>query len=131
MKMDSVEALKILKKLEILPDLIYIDASHHFDFVVKDILACLEMFPGAMIVGDDWDNLDVRRAALHVAKLKGLSIFSHKETCWTYEKEKMNEMVAAINRNLEEEQQRRKKLKIMQQGSFADLLNTYKSAKKR
>ena len=44
MKMDSFEALQILSKLNIQPNLIYIDASHHYNNVYRDIIACLTLF---------------------------------------------------------------------------------------
>jgi hypothetical protein len=50
-KLDSCEALQILKDQGVKPDLIYIDANHHFDPVVKDVTTCLNLFPDAIITG--------------------------------------------------------------------------------
>lgn len=63
MKMSSQEALYILHARGIFPDLIYIDADHHYEGVHGDIDACLQLFPHSAIVGDDWDYPDVFRAA--------------------------------------------------------------------
>ncbi len=89
MKMDSTEALRIIHNLGANPDLIYIDASHHYDFVVKDIKMCLDLFPNAVLVGDDWDNEDVRLAVEHVAHERKLSIYVQGKTCWTYSRSKV------------------------------------------
>lgn len=51
-KLDSCEALRILKNQGIKPDLIYIDANHHYDPVIKDVTSCLDLFPDAIITGN-------------------------------------------------------------------------------
>ena len=37
MKMDGCEAMILLKSKDITPDIIYIDASHHYEGVIRDI----------------------------------------------------------------------------------------------
>jgi hypothetical protein len=93
--------------LGIKPDIIYIDADHHYDAAKKDILKSLELFPDAIIVGDDYGNYeDVRRAVHECANefmktglsshtslpfpphfsLLPLSLTVHVDNnhCWTY-----------------------------------------------
>lgn len=93
MKMDTMEALKILHSMGVQPDLIYIDASHHYDFVVNEVNACLDFFPNAILVGDDWDNKDVRNAVEDVAKVRKQSIYVQGNTCWTFSREKVLQII--------------------------------------
>jgi predicted O-methyltransferase YrrM len=55
LKMLTTEGLKMLSEAGVKPDLIYIDAGHDYEPVLEDIRLSLEYFPGAIIVGDDWD----------------------------------------------------------------------------
>lgn len=136
MKMDSLEALKILHEADIVPDFIYIDASHHYDYVVKDINMCLNLFPKAIIVGDDWDNIDVKRAVKFVMSQRGINnIYIRNNTCWTFAKDKVEKIFAE-----EEEKERiealikadeRKRLTEFKNSSLADQLNAYKKSRKQ
>jgi hypothetical protein len=65
MRMGTTRALELLQKNKIVPDIIYIDADHHYDAVKSDITACLTMFPNAVLVGDDYGNYDDVRRAVH------------------------------------------------------------------
>lgn len=109
MRMNSTEALTLLFALGVQPDLIYIDASHHYDFVVADVTMCLKYFPGAMLVGDDWDNPDVKRAVEDVAAAFGLTdlLVVHRWTCWTFERDKMRSLIVAAD--LERKRKEKKK----------------------
>ena len=50
-----------------MPELIYIDADHHYEAVLRDVRACLKAFPKALVVGDDYGNYkDVENAVLEV-----------------------------------------------------------------
>lgn len=51
--------------LGIKPDIIYIDADHHYDAAKSDILKSLELFPDAILVGDDYGNYEDVRRAVH------------------------------------------------------------------
>jgi hypothetical protein len=105
MRMDAMEALRVLKKAGVEPDLVYVDASHHYDGVYRDIKATLELFPKAHIVGDDFDYPDVRRAVQQCATESNLEIFVAGNKCWTYSRdfclEKRNKRV------IEEEKEER------------------------
>jgi hypothetical protein len=63
------------------PDLVYIDADHSFEAVVGDLECTLDLFPGAAIVGDDWNWESVRTAVERVVKDRQLACESH-ETGW-------------------------------------------------
>jgi hypothetical protein len=84
MRMDAMEALRVLKRAGVEPDLVYVDASHHYDGVYRDIKVTLELFPRAHIVGDDFDYPDVRRAVEQCATEYNLEIFVAGNKCWTY-----------------------------------------------
>ncbi len=86
MKMDGCEALHKLKEIGVMPDLIYIDASHHYDGVIRDLSTAIDLFPAAHIVGDDWEYPDVQRATIDCARKFGLSIYVEDNKCWTYSK---------------------------------------------
>jgi hypothetical protein len=101
MKMDGCEALRILHAAGVKPQLIYIDASHHYEGVVRDISTALELFPDADIVGDDWDYPDVQRAVKECGQRAGLEIFDIGYKCWTYSKQKCVKQRA--KRRVEEE----------------------------
>lgn len=50
----SSEAIPYLANLGVVPDVVYIDASHKYEDVLLDITNCKKLFPNAIIVGDDW-----------------------------------------------------------------------------
>lgn len=84
MRMRTIEGLRILKDAGIRPSVIYVDADHHYDPAFLDIKTCLELFPEASIVGDDWRYPDVKRAAKELASAHRKSIHVEGNTCWTY-----------------------------------------------
>ena len=104
LRMISADALEKLKMLNIKPEVIYIDASHHFDYVVQDVTTCLDYFPEAIIIGDDWDNEDVKRAVKKVAKDRNKEIKVELGSCWTFHVNEYSEFIAK-----EESEERRKK----------------------
>ena len=84
MKMDSVEALHLLKSFGIAPQVIYVDACHHYHEVIRDVEGCLECFPEAELIGDDWDYQEVRDAVKALAHKHGKDLFVHGNKCWTF-----------------------------------------------
>ncbi len=55
-RQSSVTGLTDCKKEEIEPDLIYIDASHDYKSVLKDVTHACLLFPDAIVCGDDWHH---------------------------------------------------------------------------
>lgn len=68
----SVEGLHRVAEAGLEPELVYIDADHGFDSVLNDLTTSLDLFPKALIVGDDWTWDSVRKAVETVAKNRGL-----------------------------------------------------------
>ena len=83
-KMSTLTGLDRLKAIGIKPDVIYIDADHHYAPAKADIERCIQYFPDAHICGDDWDYDDVRRAATELGKKYGRKIHAEEGKCWTY-----------------------------------------------
>ena len=132
MKMDSVEALKLLREAGVEPDFIYVDASHHYDYVVKDVETCLDLFPNAIIVGDDWDNADVKRAVKFVMSRRRIEdIYVRRNTCWTFAKAKAEAFFAEKERLERVYAEGTERLAEFRKRSFADQLETYKKKSKK
>jgi hypothetical protein len=67
------------------PDVIYIDANHHYEGAKEDISTCLKFFKGAHIAGDDYGNYeDVKRAVHECATDYGQIVYVDATHCWTY-----------------------------------------------
>ena len=64
-RLSTEKAIPLLAKLGIIPGLIYVDASHDAISVENDLTNCIETFPNARIVGDDWSHLTVREGVLN------------------------------------------------------------------
>ena len=94
MRMDSREALRMLKEIDFSPDLIYVDANHHYQPVLDDVSLCVELFPDALIVGDDWHYEEVQRAVKEVAVKHDKELYVHGSNCWTYSKRQCEEAFA-------------------------------------
>lgn len=77
---ESVNGLIVLASFGVEPDLIYIDAAHDYESVMADIKAARELFPGAVLVGDDWGIPGVQSAASEL--LCALPEFGHNGCCW-------------------------------------------------
>ena len=70
----SVDGLRRVAEAGLAPDLVYIDADHQYESVLADLETTLALFPGAAIVGDDWDWDGVRSAVETVARQRNLRI---------------------------------------------------------
>jgi len=76
----------VFRRHGIAPDLIYVDADHHYAPARRDIEACVRAFPKAHIVGDDYDYEEVRKAAHDLADEHGLQVHAEGGKCWTFSK---------------------------------------------
>ena len=61
--------------------MVHIDGDHSYASVVKDLSTALDLFPQAIIVGDDFNWDDVRRAVETVAAERGIA-FEEFGTGW-------------------------------------------------
>ncbi len=73
--------LRLLHELGVEPALIYVDASHETEAVLRDLEAARGLFPRAVLVGDDWRWPSVRVAVEAFAKREGLGI-EWLGNCW-------------------------------------------------
>ncbi|KAJ1445954.1 hypothetical protein M885DRAFT_278670 [Pelagophyceae sp. CCMP2097] len=85
LKMTTERGVKHLVDRGIVPDVIYIDADHHYEACKLDIQMCLDAFPDAILVGDDWGNYDdVKNAVTEMARKYGKSVHVDQNHTWTY-----------------------------------------------
>lgn len=81
LKMDSVEASKLYTDNTI--DVVFIDANHAYEYVIKDIKAWLpKIKSGGILAGHDYGWTGVNKA---VHELLGNNITT-QEGCWIYKK---------------------------------------------
>lgn len=87
LKMRTTAGVAYLKERNIVPEVIYIDADHHYASVKEDISACLDAFPDAVLVGDDYGHYDdVRNAVTECAVKYKKTVHVDQNHCWTYVK---------------------------------------------
>jgi hypothetical protein len=134
-RMDSCAALKLLKENDVEPDMIYVDANHHYDGAYDDIKTCLDLFPNAHIIGDDWDYPDVRKAAQDLAALYKLPLYVKSAKCWSFSKKELdnkdieNEKTKKEKSILDQELKKKKIKLTPKNSSMQSLLDSYKNKK--
>ncbi len=74
---DSLEGLAEVAAHGLLPDLVYLDSEHSFARVRAELAFATEHWPQAVIVGDDFNNPEVARAAEAHAKDTGRQLLSY------------------------------------------------------
>jgi len=84
-RLTTLAALEEIHQCQIIPDLIYIDASHTYRDVYADISTSLRLFPRSVICGDDWSWGEVRLAVMEIAKKQNKSIILSNQQCWWFE----------------------------------------------
>jgi predicted O-methyltransferase YrrM len=103
LKMQTVDGLRLLHRLGVKPTVIFVDADHHYEPAKRDVSTALELFPDAIIVGDDWRYPDVQRVAKEFAASYRKPLHVEGNTCWTYTDFKTNGTTAkdlAVSRQL-------------------------------
>jgi predicted O-methyltransferase YrrM len=88
-KMNTQAGLYWCADHDVKPDLIFIDASHEYEDVYKDIETSFKLFKSAIIVGDDWKwrnrrlnkRFTVQEAVLDFCKNNNYQL-THNERCW-------------------------------------------------
>lgn len=118
-RMDTVEGVHWLKAQGVVPDMIYVDADHHYEAAKKDITACCKCFPNAVLCGDDYGNYeDVKNAVNECALEFNKELHVDANHCWIYMDMKTN--IYGLNVHL------REKPKV----KFGDLLSKFKKKDK-
>lgn len=74
LKMTTLEGIQTVAALNLVPDLVFIDAEHSYEAVSNELGLCHQSFPTARLIGDDFDEPDVQRAVSDFAKRIGASV---------------------------------------------------------
>ncbi len=70
----SLEGLRRVAEAGLQPDFIYVDAEHTYDAVSAELKLSRELFPHALVGGDDYDWVGVRQAVDEFAAQHGLVV---------------------------------------------------------
>lgn len=79
---DSVTALKIVHSHGIKPEVIYLDGSHEYPDVKRDMETILSFFPEADLTGDDFMWPGVERAVKETARPRNVPILRKGNVWW-------------------------------------------------
>lgn len=71
LKTTTLKGLEEINNYEIVPDLVYVDASHDYKSVTDDLEKIYLLFPYTLITGDDWESPTVSTAAKDFATRHG------------------------------------------------------------
>lgn len=84
LRMRSLDAVDILKTCDKQIDLIYIDAAHDTESVLKDLKAYFPFVSGnrGFVCGDDWAWESVRVAVLEFAQEHALTVYTDNSGFW-------------------------------------------------
>lgn len=83
LRMRTDDGVKALSEAGLMPDLVYVDADHHYQPAKDDIVQSLTHFPDAIIVGDDYGHYDsVRRAVTEAALQFNKVVHVDQNHCW-------------------------------------------------
>ena len=83
-KTTTAVGLHLCRQVGLVPAVIYIDASHDARSVARDVTLSRYLFPDAILVGDDWRNMEVKKGVEDGLHLCGeAEIFRLRETDWT------------------------------------------------
>jgi hypothetical protein len=86
----TIEGMKIVHEAGLQPALVYVDAAHDFESVYQDIITAWELFPDAILVGDDWRTASVAAAVQKAAA--GFSVVvDHNTNAWCLQRRMKDE----------------------------------------
>lgn len=74
LRMNSLDGLRRVAEAGLEPDFIYVDAQHTYEAVSAELRLGRELFPHALLGGDDYDWQGVRRAVDEFAAQNGLVV---------------------------------------------------------
>ena len=133
-RMDSCDAMQLLHDNSVSPDIIYVDANHHYPGAYRDIATAVKLFPHAHIIGDDWDYEGVRKAVQAVARENKLDIHVQSSKCWTFSKAitqaKLKIKDEHMRKEAEISSKQEKHTKNLKSMSFAETLEYYRESRK-
>ncbi len=78
----SVEGLQTLHDFQVTPDVIYVDADHSVEAVIADVSQCLDLFPKARLIGDDWNRPSVQAGMARVSAERGFRFAACRNVWW-------------------------------------------------
>jgi|GEM_PF-751069 len=82
LRMNSLDGLRRVADAGLEPDLVYVDAEHTYEAVSAELRLARELFPHALLCGDDYDWSGVRRAVDEFAASAGLVVDRSGERGW-------------------------------------------------
>ncbi len=74
LRMGTIDGLRLIFERGLAPDVIYLDADHSYEAVKADLETCLDLFPEAILIGDDWDWTSVRQAVEDVCGTRKIDV---------------------------------------------------------
>ena len=81
-KADTLEGLRLVHEHGIRPDLVFVDAEHTYEAVSAELHLIEQLFPQALVHGDDWYLPDVKLAVSTAAARRHLTIRT-VENAWS------------------------------------------------
>ena len=75
LRQDTISGMQAVANHGLVPDLVYVDASHETKDVLADCRTAHGLWRDAQIVGDDWSLPTVRAAVQHFIAESGLEMF--------------------------------------------------------
>jgi hypothetical protein len=77
-----LDGIKAVADFGIHPGLIYVDANHGYDNVMKQLELIRELFPHTIVTGDDWRSWDsVKQAVIDFVRKYGIGLQA-EENFW-------------------------------------------------
>jgi hypothetical protein len=82
LRQDTLDGIKAVADFGIHPGLIYVDANHGYDNVMKQLELIRELFPHTIVTGDDWRSWDsVKQAVIDFVRKYGIGLQA-EENFW-------------------------------------------------